>query len=132
MRSSVLLLLVPPPETPLTAPTIISVARTSATQATVRVSTGWARLLVYYPDTAGSVVFDSNDVEDAATIINGDGYDELVITLPGEAGTRTDVPLEMVDADGVLTSDPTPFEVPPLRRGGGMMGGGALVGFGGL
>jgi hypothetical protein len=117
---------------PPAAPTIIIVTRTSATQATVRVGSGWTRLLAYYPDTNGSVVFDSNDVEDAATIINGVGYDELVITLPGEAGTRTDVPLEMVDADGVLTSDPTPFDVPRLRRGGGMLGGGALVGFGGL
>jgi hypothetical protein len=102
----------------------------------VRVAQGWTRLLAYYPNTSGTLVFDSDDPTDAATIVNGVSYDELVIDLTNIPGwtqpVNTTVPLEATDSVGAFESDPTPFDVPRLRRGGGMMGGGALVGFGGL
>jgi hypothetical protein len=129
MRSSVLILLLPP-ESTAAAPTIVSVRRTTATTAEVIVfGTTWTRIIIYYPDTNGSVVWDS-DV-DPTFVVNVDSNTVITLDLPAGIQASQTVPLEATDTLGVA-SDPTPFDVPALRRGGGMMGGGALVGFGGL
>jgi hypothetical protein len=102
------------------APVIRTVIRTASGLATVFVDQGYTRLLIYYPDVNGTLLFDSDDPTDAATIINGDGVDEATVDLtdvpdPVKLGT---IPLEATDTSGVLTSDPTPFTVPSLPGGG--------------
>jgi hypothetical protein len=119
---------------PVAPPVIRTVIRTASGSATVFVEQGYTRLLIYYPDVDGTLLFDSDDPTDAATIINGDGVDEITVdlTLVPDSVKVGAIPLEATNTLGVTESDPTPFDVPRLRRGGGMMGGGALVGFGGL
>jgi hypothetical protein len=119
---------------PATPPVIRTVIRTASGSATVFVDQGYTHLLIYYPDVDGTLLFDSDDPTDAATIINGDGVDEITVdlTLVPDSVKVGAIPLEATNTLGVTESDPTPFDVPRLRRGGGMMGGGVLVGFGGL
>jgi hypothetical protein len=104
------------------APTIIVVTRTGAQSASIRIETGWTRILIYYPNVAGTLIFDSDDPSDAASIINGVGYDEILLDLSGIDGGSVNasdsVVLEMTDRLGVTESDPTPFTVPRLPGGG--------------
>jgi hypothetical protein len=132
MRSSVLILLLPP-ETPTgTPPTILYVTpNPAANYFDFTVEVGWTRVLIYIDNSVGSEVlkFDS-DVDIYALTSGGDLVGRISTdadSLPFRKG-RAYVIRPKEDGSGPAGPDTNVR----FQSGGGMLGGGALVGFGGL
>lgn len=118
---------------PPTAPSILGTARIDGNTGEFIVATGsYTRLRIYYPDLAGTLVWDSDDPGTAGDISQTvDGRDIIRFAMPASITANRSGVFQATDTVGGSESLPTDFTI-PARKGGGMLGGGALVGFGGM